>query len=259
MRRLALSFAFLSWLSFAEWKIFERLFYGDSASAGFVVESVRGVLAGTPVSRSWQHRFVGPLLVSLFGGANVALPLLLGAVGCLLLLACANIANMQLSRASARQKEIAVRLALGAGRARIVRQLLTESLLLSVAGGVVGLLLAMGGLNLLRAMGPDSIPRLKEAAIDFQSLMRPQALLDGFALRQHFRHERLPTKSGYDTHHQHQIELVEATEDAIILILSGEPINEPIAQYGPFLMNTWEELEQAINDVNAGKFGVLED
>jgi len=113
---------------------------------------------------------VTPFRDYLFGGANVALPLLFGAIGFVLLLACANIANMQLSRAAARAQEIAVRLALGASRARIVRQLLTESLLMSVAGGAVGLLLALGGLELLRALGPDSIPRLKDAALDSQAI-----------------------------------------------------------------------------------------
>src|SRR5262245_16931845 len=113
---------------------------------------------------------VTPFRDYLFGGANHALPLLFGAVGCVLLLVCANIANMQLSRAAGRASEIAVRMALGAGRSRIVRQLLTESLLLSIAGGAIGLLLAVGGLELLRALGPDSIPRLKEATIDSQAI-----------------------------------------------------------------------------------------
>ena len=59
--------------------------------------------------------------------------------------------------------------------------------------------------------------------------------------------------------HDGEIITIEATEDAVILVLSGEPINEPIAAYGPFLMNSWPEVEQAIQDVNMGKFGVLED
>jgi hypothetical protein len=64
VRRLVIGAALVSWLSFAEWKIFERLMYHDRVSVDFVLESVRGVLAGTPVSKSWQHRFLGPLAVS---------------------------------------------------------------------------------------------------------------------------------------------------------------------------------------------------
>jgi hypothetical protein len=71
VRRLVLSLAFVTWLSFAEQTILDRLLYTANASTAFVVESVRGVLAGTPVSKSWQHRFLGPLFVSALGGANL--------------------------------------------------------------------------------------------------------------------------------------------------------------------------------------------
>jgi putative ABC transport system permease protein len=95
-----------------------------------------------------------------------ALIVLLSAVGFILLIACANVANLQLARAAARQKEIAIRTALGAGRARIVRQLLTESLILAFAGGAAGLTMAEFGLKLIVALAPRDVPRLAEAGID---------------------------------------------------------------------------------------------
>jgi putative ABC transport system permease protein len=105
------------------------------------------------------------------GAMRTALFILLGAVAVVLLIACANLTTMLLARAGAREREFAIRVALGAGPARLLRQMLTESVLLSLIGGIAGALLAIWGLDLLRAIGTQTVPRIAEANLDLRVLI----------------------------------------------------------------------------------------
>ncbi|HEX5581011.1 MAG TPA: ABC transporter permease [Gemmatimonadaceae bacterium] len=107
-----------------------------------------------------------PLSTDIVGDVGRPLWVLAGAVGFLLLICCANVANLMLARAASRRKEIAIRSAIGAGRGHIVRQLLAESLVLSLIGGGAGLVLAAWGTDLLVALGPAELPRLQEIGVD---------------------------------------------------------------------------------------------
>ncbi len=141
---------------------------------GVTLEQARADMSSIASDLEKQHQVNtghGTNLFSLYeetvGDVRRALLVMLAAVGFVLLIACANVANLSLARGAARHREVAIRTAMGATRRRVIRQFLTESLLLSLIGGLLGLLLALWGIDLLLKINPDNIPRAREIRPDY--------------------------------------------------------------------------------------------
>jgi predicted permease len=124
----------------------------------------------SPESKGWFNSRVTGLTEQVAGDTRKPLLLILGAAGVLLLIACVNVANLLLTRSLGRRNEFAVRVALGASRASVIRQLLSESMLLSIGAGAAGLLIAEIAIHLLQVFGPSNIPRLQEITLDWRVL-----------------------------------------------------------------------------------------
>ena len=152
--------------------------------AGATIEQARAEMAGITrrladeyrEDKNWDGATVAPLHDAIVGSVRTALLVLLGAVAFVLLMACVNVASLLLARAGSRQQEVAIRAALGAGRGRLVRQLLTESIVLALAGGMLGLVIAWFGTRFLLLLSRGQLPRTLDVAMDGRVLLFSLAL-----------------------------------------------------------------------------------
>ncbi|MEP7016095.1 MAG: ABC transporter permease, partial [Verrucomicrobiota bacterium] len=181
---LAFADAEMKQRSSRSYAIIGRLALGTSvAQAQVEIETVNGQMRREhPKSYSQDNSFGGdvlPLHELAVGGMRPALFILLGAVTLVLLIACANLTTMLLARASAREREMAIRVALGASPLRILKQVLTESILLALFGGIAGVFLALYGVELLKTIGAQTVPRLSEVDVDLTVLAVTAAIAVG--------------------------------------------------------------------------------